>query len=181
MKENTAANIDYVIERLNKADASFMAPSVYTLWGGITALSFLLTAYTSISIGTYWIIALPLGMLLSAWISIAHSKKLGQRKYSEGKAIFAHFVIMAIFMLAGAQSGDPTILLLILGIAYCLGAVHFDKYMIVFGLCCLLAYIGISTEFIRSNLVLGILLSGGLFASAILTSINQRHNAEKLN
>lgn len=181
MKESTVSNIDYAIERLKEADASFMSPLIYALWGGLVALSFMVTAYSDISIGTYWVVALPVGMLLSAWIGITRSNKLGQRNSSFGKLTFAHFSIMAIFMLASALGNDPASGILILGMAYCLGAIHIDKWMSVFGVCCLLAYIGISTEFIASNLILGILLCGGLFATSILASLSQKQDAEKLN
>jgi len=65
--------------------------------------------------------------------------------------------------------------------AYCLGAVHVDKSMGVFGAFCLLAYIGISTEFITSNLLLGILFSGGLFATAIVTSLSQKQASKSVD
>jgi len=108
MKESTVSDINYAIERLKVADASFTSPLIYVLWGGIVALSFLVTAYSQISVGTYWIVAFPIGMLLSVWMGIAHSNKLGQRNASYGKSIFAHFSIMAIFMFSGSLGGGPS-------------------------------------------------------------------------
>lgn len=179
MRETTTSNIDYAIEKLKVANGQSMSPLIYALWGGLVALGFLVSTSSQLSMGFYWLIAMPLGMIVSIWIAGAHSKKVGQKNSVLGKNTAIHFLIMGGFMLAASFGSDPVAGLLILGLAYCLGAVHIDKWMMIFGICTLITYVGISTSYIDSNLVAGTLLAGGLFATAILSAISQKAALDK--
>ena len=179
MRETTTSNIDYAIEKLKTANQQSMPPLIYALWGGLVALGFLLSISFHFSMGIYWLVAMPLGMILSIWIATVHGKKVGQKNSILGKNTALHFLIMGFFMLTASISSDPIIMLLILGFAYCLGAIHIDKWMAIFGVCALLTYVGISTSFINSNLVAGTLLAGGLFTTAIVSAISQKADLQK--
>ena len=160
-------NLNYAIDRLKQAKRSTFSPAVYVLWGVIVLLAYVVTMVTSISMSSYWFFAIPVGIALSIWLGIRYNNKIGQQSKSYGMASTLHFSIMLVFYAAATLSSDPASGLLIVGVAYCLGAVHLDKFMSIFGICALLCYIGISTEWVQSGYIIGGVLATSLFVTAL--------------
>ena len=167
-------NIEYAIERLKQANKTSMSPAIYALWGSAIVLAYLLTMTTSIAMNNYWLVVMPIGIVLSILLGIRHNNNIGQENKSFGISSALHFSIMGGFYLVASLGVDPASGLLIVAFAYCLGAIHIDKFMSIFGVCALVSYVCIATNWIQSGYVIGGILASGLFATAIASSICQK-------
>ena len=163
---NDNANLIYVKQILQAAEGPNNYPSIYFLWGCIVFVGYAIAEYRLDLTGTYWLLAAPLGMLVSGWLGWRQSNSEGQHDSRTGRQSMQHFGLMVIFIFAAMFSGEYKSILLLIGLGYCLAGLYLDRLMLAIGVLALIIFIAIELGFIRSNLLLGGIFSAGFFVTA---------------
>lgn len=159
----TQNDLKYIKQALERSSGSPGFAFPYYLWGAIVFFGYL-TAELSIDwLSVYWLVAAPLGMLISFWAGSRYSRNLGQQDKLLARKYLFHFTLMLVFIFSAVATQQYQAILLIIGLGYCLAGVHLERMMLYVGLITLAAYFLVMQGIIASNLVLGSVLALGLF------------------
>lgn len=144
-----AEDLRYVRHSIEKAEGDHAPAAIYWLWAVISLVGFSLVDWVPERVGLFWMIAAPLGFLLSLWIGYRSARQVGQLDHVEGKAWASHWLVVMITMflsllaaLTGVVGwrGFLATIVLLSGLAYLLAGVHLERRMIWVGVVLLLAY-----------------------------------------
>lgn len=145
--EQVAGDLQFVrqaVERRERAGAGSRTPlAIPVLWGFIVLAGCVWIDLSPRNCWIYWMIAPPIGFALSRLIGGRAAFALGEYDADEGKrmglhwsSIFIGSVPVVLLALAGKLNGQAMgqLLILISGIVYYLGGVHFDRRWMLPGL-----------------------------------------------
>lgn len=163
---DTHSDFQYVKRVIVDADTPNSHPYIYLLWGVIVLAGYTLAEFNTSLLNEYWLIATPIGIAGSYWLGARQGKQSGQISSKLGSLYLQHFGLLTLAIFLAAVSGQYQSILLIIGIGYCLAGIHLERTMLWIGLLTLLAYVGVISGLIGSNLILGVVISAGLFFTA---------------
>ena len=163
---NDNANLTYVKQILQAAEGPNNYPSIYFLWGCIVFAGYAMAEYRLDLVTLYWMIAAPLGMLISALLGRRQGKVKGQHDSRVGNQYMQHFGIMLVFIFTAIFSGEYQSILLLIGLGYSIAGLYLDKLMLSIGVLALMIFIAIKLGLIQSNLFLGTIFAAGFFVTA---------------
>src|SRR5687767_14050490 len=111
-------------------------PSVYFLWGALVFCGFTLTDVQTSWIPGYWMVAGPLGGMLSGYLGYRDQRILGQLDCARGARYALHWgavlcvILLGVLMVKGGRIASDALgplVLLFLAQAYFHAGVHLDK------------------------------------------------------
>jgi len=154
-------------------------PASYLLWAAIVLCGFILPDFAASRpwIGTYWLVAGPVGFGVSIWLGVRASRRAGQADRRKGVRWFLHWLA---FMVAGwlggllVTTGQLTLegynafWLLLIALTYCQAGMHLDRRLAPIGL---LVGVGYLMTFIVPGYrwtMTGVLIAAALVAQAFL-------------
>lgn len=161
------------------ADRSENVPfrSVYVLWAVIILCGFPLRDFVDDYswIGWYWLVATPVGFLLSMWLGSRASARIGQADMEIGMRWMKHWLAYVVagvlggMLVAGGKltgSGLGALWLLLLALAYFYAGLHLDRRLLPVGI-----LIGICFPVILylpdyGSTASGVVIAGALFVVA---------------
>jgi len=133
-------DLSYVRSVVHRAEGRFGNPATtYFLWAVITFFGFAIIDFAPEKTGFYWMIAGPLGGVLSGILGYRAGRALGQSSEREGRVQAMHWtgLMAAIFLLVPlvatrvvAVDDFPRLTLLVVGLSYYLAGVHTDRRFI---------------------------------------------------
>jgi len=176
-------DLSYVRSVVHRAEGSFGNPATtYFLWAAITFFGFAIIDFAPEKTGFYWMIAGPVGGVLSGILGYRAGRALGQSSEREGRIQAMHWtgLMAAILLLVPlvatrvvAVDDFPRLTLLLIGLAYYLAGVHTDRRFIPLGFvlagCYLLSVFARDLPYlwtINAAIVAASLAAAGLFAAA---------------
>lgn len=159
-------DLNYVNQILETAQQNPSPRLTYLLWAAIILIGFGLADYKSEWVSIFWMVAAPLGMIASALIAIQTDNKLGQKRTTLGINYFKHMLLMVLTIFVAAYTNNTQSILLIIGLAYCLGGLYLDKKLFWVGLISYLAHFLVFLKIIQSNFLIGIIISLGILVTA---------------
>ena len=158
---NSTNDLKYVRQTLEKSIQQPSIASIYYLWCSIVLFGYLIAEFNLAWINVYWLIAAPVGFVISAWIGYRYSQKLGQSGSDNDKQYLWHFGLLILFTFSAMLTQQYLSIMLLIGLGYCLAGIHLERAMMWPGLMALALYFGIHFQLITSQLLIG-----GLFAAA---------------
>lgn len=133
-------DLDYVRSVLQRAEDDAGNPAtIYFAWAAITFFGFAIIDVAPEKTGPYWMIAGPLGGVLSAVLGYRAGRAAGQQSRREGRIQAMHWcgVMVAIFLIVPLAmthviaSGDfPRLVLIVIALSYYTAGVHTDRRLI---------------------------------------------------
>ena len=163
---NDTKNLEYVKQILEASQSSNGYPAIYLLWGCIVFIGYAVTEYYLAWTSTYWLIAAPIGMVLSAWLGIRGSVQRGQQDNQTGDKYMLHFGLMLAFIFVAIFTQEYRSILLLIGLGYCLAGLYLEKLMLGVGILSVAVYMAIHVGLVTSNLLVGTVFALGFFACA---------------
>ncbi len=129
------------------ADRSENVPcrSIYLLWAVIALCGFTLTDFAPEPswIGLYWLVASPVGMVLSAWLGKRACINIGQADRQMGFRIMYHWLafmvagLLGVLLVAGGHLSGPgmgSLWVLLLALTYFHAGLHFNRRLLPIGI-----------------------------------------------
>jgi hypothetical protein len=182
-------DLSYVRSVLHRAEHTAGNPAtIYFLWAAISFLGFAIIDFASHWAGAYWMIAGPVGGVLSGVLGYRASRAAGQSSRREGRIQAMHWsgVMAAVVLLvplvathAIAIDDFPRFVLLILALFYYTAGVHTDRRMIPLSVVVVGCYL--FTVFVRDVPYLwtltGAIIAASLAASGLLAAAHARRAA----
>ncbi len=136
-------DLSYIRSALGRAEAAGNPAIIYFLWAAITFFGFAIIDYAPEKTGFYWMIAGPLGGILSAVLANKAGRARGQSSSREGQLHGLHWIglMAAILLLIPlavnqriAMTELPRLILLLVALAYWTAGVHLDRRLLWIGL-----------------------------------------------
>jgi hypothetical protein len=182
-------DISYVRSVLRRAEDGTGNPAtLYFLWAAVTFFGFAVIDFAPKLTGPYWMIAGPLGGVVSGVLGHRASRATGQSSRREGRIQAMHWsgVMGAVLLLvplatthAIAIDDFPRLVLLILAVFYYTAGVHTDRRMIPLGVVLVGCYL--FTVFVRDLPYLwtltGAIIAASLAAAGFLAAAHTRRAA----
>lgn len=127
-------DLGYVRDVVHRSERSAFPSAIAYLWAAIGVVGFSLIDFAPERVALYWMIASPIGFVLSAWLGWRQARAVGQESAREGRQHLLHWgaLLAAIFLLVplivkGTLSGEAiaqVILLIVsLGVLFAAGLV----------------------------------------------------------
>lgn len=133
-------DISYVRSVLERAEDRAGSPAtIYFLWAVITFFGFAIIDFAPEKTGLYWIVAAPLGGVLSAILGHRAGRVTGQPSEREGLILAMHWggVLVAMVLIAPlamthviVPDDFPRLVLLVIALSYYTAGVHVDRRLI---------------------------------------------------
>lgn len=152
--------------------------SIYVLWGVIILFGFPISDFFDDKswIRWYWLVATPIGFLLSMWLGSRASARIGQADMERGMRWVKHwlaFVVAGVLgglLVTGGKligSGIGALSVLLLALAYFYAGLHLDRRLVPVGI-----LIGICFPIILylpsfGSTASGVVIAGALFVVAL--------------
>ena len=102
MTNEAKESLDYVRDVVQRSQGASHPASIYYLWALVCLVGFPLSDLAPRAVGTYWMIAAPVGFVLSAILGWRHALRVGQVSQREG--IFTAYHWLATLVVAGMAS-----------------------------------------------------------------------------
>jgi hypothetical protein len=174
-QSNVTEDLGYVRGVVRGASTGAFPAAIAYLWAAIGLVGFSLIDFAPDRVPLFWIIAAPLGFLLSAWLGWRHGRRVGQESRREGARHMLHWgaLLVAIFLLypliaTGALRDEAIaqVILLMAALAYFLGGLHLVPALRWAALAMVLGFIVTVTVDRFAWTALGILFAIGLIITA---------------
>ena len=176
--EQIREDIAYVRAVSERSDTGH-DPAYYLLWAAILLGGFMLPDFESTRpwIGTYWLVAAPVGFGVSMWLGIRAGRRIGQADRRRGVRSVWHWLsFMAAGWLGGllvgsgqlTREGYGAFWVLLLALTYCQAGLHLDRRLAPIGLLLAVGYV--MTFFVPGYRwsVTGAVIAAALVAQAFL-------------
>ena len=143
-----AADLEYVRGSIERSKSGTPA-TIYALWGVICLIGFPLVDFAREYVGLYWLIASPLGLVVSLWLGRRSSLERGERDAAAGRKHMLHWssLLVAIALtLPMVFSGDiawsalAKLFLIFIALVYFLAGIHLDRRLLYVGLLIVVGY-----------------------------------------
>lgn len=173
--QNIQGDLQYVREVLDRAEGRRTPSGIYYVWALITLIGFPLTDFASGQVvGIFWMIAAPVGFILSGLIGWRFSMTLGQVDMKEAQLYWLHWLatlvamaLVSLLVINGIveRQAIGQIILLILALSYFTAGLYQDRPLLWLGLIMCAAYIILAfvTGYVWT--IFGVVLAGCLAAS----------------
>jgi len=180
-------DLGYVREAVRKSEHERSPAGVYLLWAAITLSGFALVDFAPKRVGFFWVVAGPLGGLISAMLGRRQSLRRGQVRREEGIRWGLHWGgMMAAILLAVPLAvtgviqsrGFGNVILLIIALTYFLAGVHLERPLAWIGALMVLGYLALLFIPAYGWTFVGVLVAAGLAATP---AIGGRENAAPAN
>jgi len=136
------SDLGYVQDLIRKSDHRPSPAIIYLLWAVIVAVGFTLADFARPAVGWFWVIASPLGGILSGILGARYQQRRGQRNRELGIRHALHWggMLVAIFLavllvpreiLNGEDLGK--VILLLVAFGWWSGGIHFDRVFMWLG------------------------------------------------
>lgn len=138
----TDRDLDYVRAVVARAEQGSSPASIYFLWAIVSFFGYAIIDFSPETTGFYWMIAGPLGGVVSGLLGRAHSRRRGQisERRDVGQLILWSGLIAAILLLiplvstGRVRSADlPRVILVLVSFAYWSAGVWLDRRMLAVG------------------------------------------------
>lgn len=176
-------DLSYVRSVLHRAERTAGSPAtIYFVWAAITFFGFAIIDFAPEKTGLYWIVAGPLGGVLSAVLGHRAGRATGQPAEREGRVLAMHWsgVMIAVLLIVPlamtrviAPDDFPRLVMLVIALSYYTAGVHVDRRLIpvsvVLAACYLLAVFARTLPHlwtVTAAIVAASLAIAGLFAAA---------------
>ncbi len=175
------SDIGYVKDLVTKSENSASPGSIYILWAVILIAGFSLIDFAPRWVGLFWMIAGPLGGMLSGFLGYKAGANKGQMDREMGIKHALHWsgmmviIILAIILgIKGLIVGvvNSQVILLIVALGWWTAGVHFDRNFLWLGGIMVLGFIGTLFEINYAWTAMGCLLGAALITIAIRNSRN---------
>ena len=172
---NVRDDLGYVRDVVSRSERSAFPSTIAYLWAAIGLVGFSLIDFAPERVGFYWMIAAPVGFVLSAWLGWRQARVAGQESARDGRRHMLHWgaLLGAIFLLAplmmkGALSGETIaqVILLMVALGYFLAGVHLVPALRWAALAMAVGYVVTVTIDAFAWTALGVLFAVGLVISA---------------
>jgi len=163
---NERENLEYIKQILLTSKGPNSYPSIYFFWGCAVFIGYSIAEFKQEWLNTYWLIAAPVGMIVSAWLGSKKAKHYGQQDYKVGEQYLYHFGVTVGIIFIAILLQEYSGILLLISLSYCLAGIYLEKLMFAVGVLAALIHVGINYGLITSNLIVGVVFSLGFFATA---------------
>lgn len=129
-------DLQYVRRALARSGGGNSPPGVFLIWAGIVLVGFPLPDFFPEVALSYWLVAGPVGFVLTAWMGRRHGLRLGQEDARRGVLHLVHWVVMLFIVSVGvslAVSGAISwaslgpLVLLVAAFGFLTAGVHLDR------------------------------------------------------
>jgi hypothetical protein len=146
-------DLGFVRSSVAKAGSHRSGPAVYFLWSALTLAGFVMVDVRPAWVGAYWMIAGPLGGILSAYLGGRHGARIGQinrdinKRYGWHWGAFVAVILLMSLMIGRGLSlqAFSSIILLMLALSYFLAGIHIDPPLRWTGLIAAAGYVAVLT------------------------------------
>jgi len=170
----TQTDLSYIKAVLKQAEQGNRYPLIFVMWGIIVFFGFVVAEFSPALLQTFWVIATPLGMVVSIFLAIRKDRATGQTDKRTGTLYAKHFGVMAVFIFTAMFTSDGLSILLILGLTYSLAGIYLDRNLLFIGVLSWLVYLGVYFAVLQSNLVVGLVFAAGFFMVAFAMAKSDR-------
>lgn len=169
------ADLDFIRRSVERSRAPGSPGAIYGLWAVLSLVGFALIDFAPHLVGRFWLVASPLGFVLSMYLGWRHSRATGQLARTEGIRHAMHWLALpvAIFLavplgVSGAIAWQPLAQLFVLMIAmvYFLAGVHLDRPLLWVSAVLLASYFALFFLPAYRWTVVGAAVAFGLLATA---------------
>ena len=188
MTEHDKAREDlrYVRSVLQRAEDDPHSPaSIYFLWAVLSFFGYAIIDFAPEKTGLYWMVAGPLGGVLSAVLGYRAGRRSGRDMAGEGRREMLHWTallvgVLLILPLVGTGVIDPPeiprLVLLLLATSYFTAGVHLDRKMLPLGIvlagCYLLTVLARQLPYLWT--LTAAILAGSLVAAGLASAKRAR-------
>lgn len=169
-------DLNFISEVVNASEKDRGVPAIYFLWALIVPIGYgLIDFYPQLS-GQFWMIAGPVGGVLSGLLGWRYSKKTGQVENKEFQKNAIHWgaMLAAIFMAVNlvnlgliTKEGLSAVCLLIVSLSYILAGNYMDRTFLWLGAVLMLGYFPLVNNIGYTWTILGAVISLGLVISGV--------------
>lgn len=168
-------DLGYVRDVVDRSERGAFPSAIAYLWAAIGLVGFSLIDFAPERVGLYWMIASPVGFVLSAWLGWRQARGVGQESAREGRRHMLHWgaLLAAIFllvplMLKGTLTGEAIaqVVLLMVSLSYFLAGIHLVPALRWAALAMAIGYVVTVTIDAFAWTALGVLFAVGLVISA---------------
>jgi len=152
MSKELESDLSYVKNVIRKSDRRSSPSILYIMWAVIVAVGFTMADFAQSIVSWYWVVAGPVGGILSGIIGARHQRLGGQLNRDLGLRHALHWggMLVAIFLSVlliprGVLRGEDigTVILLIVAFGWWSGGVHFDRVFMWLGLAMGLGFVAV--------------------------------------
>jgi hypothetical protein len=170
-------DLGYVRDVVGRSGKSPSPAAIYLFWAPVILVGFALVDFAPRYVGLYWMIAGPVGAVVSAILGWRHSVKCGQLSRETGTRHALHWcgMLAVIFLAAllgitGGVTWDMAskIILLIVGFGYFLAGVHLDQPIMWIGLLLFAGYIALFFVTAYGWTIVGVIVAAAMTAAALM-------------
>jgi len=141
-------DLQFVRSAVDRSRHSVSPAVIWYLWAAISLVGFTLIDLRPQLVGLYWLVAAPVGFILSIWLASRTRARLGEINRATSRRWFEHWgallVAVIVLILAGAIGGldGRTIglgAMLLTAVAYYTAGIHLESKLRWIGLVMILA------------------------------------------
>ena len=176
VNERLQADLGFVRDVVRESESAIVPPGIYILWAVIVLIGFTMADFATEMVGTFWLVAVPIGMFGSMVLGVRHAKRIGQIHRRLNVQYALHWVgitaamllasmMVPLGMLSGRELGS--IALLLTALAYYLAGVHFDTRLMWIGALAGAGYVAVLLVSTYAWTIVGVLVAAGLTAIAL--------------
>lgn len=163
-------DLNYVATTLRRSEPIHGVPAIYYLWAVIILVGWALPDFAPVYAGPFWVIAGPLGGIVSAIIGWRSDVRAGEQNRVLGMRYAWHWSLAGLACVLVAlpvASGTPIshvvpYFLLIIGLAYALAGVHLEAPLRWVGLLMMAGYIALILGFPFAWTTTGVVVAAAL-------------------
>ena len=170
------SDLGYVRSVVTRAETRPAPTAIYLLWAAIVVVGFPLADFAPRHTGTFWMIAGPVGWVISIIVGARAARARGEYDTRLGLRHMAHWGVMllAVFMAVllparGVTSWEVMgpLALLIVATGYVMAGVHLDRLLLWPGLMMAVGFVVLLFGVGYTWTVVGVLVAGGLVVSSL--------------
>ncbi|MEM7646182.1 MAG: hypothetical protein AAF203_04680 [Pseudomonadota bacterium] len=176
-------NLDFVSRVVKESENGRGVPGIYFLWALIVLIGFSITDFYPQFSGQFWMIAGPLGGIISGFLGWQYSRKLGQVSTDDLQKNLIHWgaMLAAIFMASSlvhnnliSGRGFGAVTLLIVAFSYILAGNYLDRVLLWLGFVMLAGFYPIVNNFEHTWTIIGVAVCAGLTIAGIKALKNEK-------
>jgi len=139
--ENAKDDLRFVRQAVKRAESP-NPPALYFLWAAIMLAGGVLADFRPLWVGRYWLVAAPLGFVLSAVLGYRWQQHVGQVSLEAGRKEFLHWAAMlgaaalAVLLVVADRltpRGLGSVMLLLVALTYVQAGIHQHRRLVWIG------------------------------------------------
>ena len=173
-ENNYEGDLKYVREVVERSEGKVAPASIYYLWAILCLIGFPLVDFAPHSVGLFWMIAGPVGFLLSGFLGWHYSKTRGQVSSREGLFVALHYLgtlvamaLVSLMVINGVllHAGIPQVIILILALSYFTAGLYQDRPLMWMGVLLGISYVLVTLVSGPVWTIVGVVIAGSLVAT----------------